>query len=230
MVKTAHYEDLIQTELDKIDYLPTRKALRDGTIRAVAQAIVDGESIRSILYDTDRPANVVSGRVYYNSKKPYNSHPEFKATVRRVAEIYRKRELAIKEAADEAARRKRHKENAAIVNRAKFILAAGIQEFELMINDIREKREEAVKAGLDLLDVPGIKMKPTDLAAFMKMVLGEERLVHDEVPAAKIKADTEWDSNLPPGVTEDDADEAYNAWAERVVAQELDKELNDDDW
>lgn len=215
------YEELIQDELDTLDSvegLNSPKAKRDATIRAVAQAAVDGRSIRSLLEGpaAERPKNVVSHRTYYHKDKPYYHSPEFQEVLSRVENIYRRRELAIKEAADEAARRKRHEENAAFVREGKLLLAEAYGEFKRALVAARAAAKET---GLPQEVV--LNLTPIQLAQFQKLVLAEERLVFDETPEQKVKLTAEWSDELPGGISEQYADRQLDVLAERLVEEQI---------
>lgn len=83
-----NYTEQIQTQLDRLGHLRSRRSQRDKTIHALAQAAVDGRSITETLGRD----GIVSERAYYSKNKSWYHDPDFRSVLERVTEIYRQRD------------------------------------------------------------------------------------------------------------------------------------------
>lgn len=161
----------IRQQLDRLLELKSPRALRERTILNFARAMADGEAL---------PYGKVNGNIgerkYYNAQSDWHGNSLFVEVLENVAQLYRDQDLAIKNANDAEARRKRHEERAALIRKGKGRLVEA----------------------LELVDVAEASL--SQVAQFMKIVFAEERMEFDELPTASARVDVTSDGeavNVP---------------------------------
>ncbi|MBP8055184.1 MAG: hypothetical protein KA314_05050 [Chloroflexi bacterium] len=152
------YAAAIEAELGRLDDLSTQKGKRDKTIRALAQAEVDGISQTSVF----KQAGVISQRAYYSKDKDWYHNDLFRDVLGKVTALYLQRENEIREAAEERGRRQRHEERVRLINAAKSKATDLIEQMDT------------------------VAQRPDHVARFVATVLAEERTEFDEKQPKKI--------------------------------------------
>lgn len=152
------YAAAIEAELGRLDDLSTQKGKRDKTIRALAQAEVDGVALTTVF----EQKGVISQRAYYSKDKDWYHNDLFRDVLGKVTALYLQRENEIREAAEERGRRERHEERVKLINLAKGKANQLIQEMDT------------------------IAQRPDHVARFVATVFAEERAEFDEKQPKKI--------------------------------------------
>jgi hypothetical protein len=158
------YNALITAELARLDHLTSSKTKRDATIRALAQADIDGQAATSIF----TYAHTIGERTYYSKDKDYYHNEEFRAGLAAVTDLYRRRDNEERDALEAEARRKRHEERVQMIRMGKRLVTAVLVD--------RMKR-------IDQNEVPD--MTYSELERWLTTVFDEERIEFDELPTRK---------------------------------------------
>lgn len=198
------YASEIQKQLDRLSdaepKLKSGKALRERTIRALAEGEVIGLSRNQVLGRKD----TVSPRTFYSKNKDWLHHPVFKDVLDRVTALYIQRDGEQREAAAEAEAINRHYERAQLIRKAKA------RSSEL----------------LDDMETAG--HSPSSIASLLKVVLEQERVEFGESgPPTELDVNLGWREQLPPGGSIADAEQAIKILADAMAAEPDEESLID---
>ncbi len=94
------YTALINEQLRRLDGLKSKKTQRDKTIRALAQADVDGDPITAVF----GKRGVVGKRTYYHKEKEWYHSTLFQEVLANVTDLVRRRDNEEREALEAEAR------------------------------------------------------------------------------------------------------------------------------
>ncbi len=170
------YDRLITEQLNRLTALPTSRTKREKTIRAIAQAQVDGRSRSSVLGQN----GVVSERIFYHSEKAYHGNDLFREVLEVVTDLYVERDRAEQDKVDQEARSKRHQRRAELLS---DMYELGHQQLQMILDKI-----SPTKPGQNP-EFP--KMDIRELTQLLKVTMEQERQEFNETAVQNVDLKTD---------------------------------------